>query len=60
MAVSYKVNKDKCISCGACISICPKGAEWDDDGKSKIKNSEEIEECGGETICPYGAIEKQE
>ncbi len=60
MAVNYKVNKDKCISCGLCISACPNGAEWDDDGKSKIKNSEQIEECGGESLCPYDAIEKQE
>jgi len=60
MAVNYKVNKDKCISCGACISVCPDGMDWDDDGKSKVKNAEKVEECGGATICPYEAIEKQE
>ncbi len=55
----FKVNKEKCISCGACISTCPGGADWDEDGKSKIIDSQKIEECGGETVCPYGAIEKQ-
>ncbi len=56
----YKVNKEKCIACGVCIASCPKGAEWGEDGKSSIKNSEEMEKCGGESICPYGAIEEVE
>ena len=60
MAVNYKVNKDKCIGCGACISACLSGMEWNDDGKAKVKNSKQVEECGGETLCPYSAIEKQE
>ncbi len=58
MALKYKVNKEKCISCGSCIAICPEGADWDEDQKAKIIDSEKIEECGGETVCPYGAIEK--
>jgi ferredoxin len=60
MAANYKVNKDKCISCGACISSCGDGMEWDEDGKAKVKNPEQVEECGGETLCPYKAIERQE
>jgi len=60
MVKKFKVNKDKCIGCGVCISECPNGMEWDDDGKAKVKNPEEVEECGGETLCPYSAIEKQE
>lgn len=58
MALKFKVNKEKCISCGVCISICPEGTDWDEDGKSKITDSEKMEECGGESVCPYGAIEK--
>ena len=58
MSAEYKVDKEKCISCGVCISICPDGIEWDSNDKSKIKDSKKVAECGGESICPYGAIEK--
>ena len=58
MAIKFKVNKEKCISCGVCISVCPEGADWDEDNKSKIIDSDKMAECGGETVCPYGAIEK--
>ncbi len=60
MATKYKVDKDKCIACGVCISTCPEGLDWDEDGKSKVINSEEVEKGGGETLCPYEAIVKVE
>lgn len=60
MPAKFRVNKEKCISCGVCISVCPEGADWDEDGKSHIVDSEEMEKCGGETVCPYGAIEEVE
>ena len=56
----FKINKEKCINCGACVSSCPKGVAWDDENKPKIINSEELAKCGGDSVCPYGAIEKEE
>ncbi len=56
----FKINKDKCIRCGACASTCPKGMDWTDDNRPEIKDTEELEKCGGEEVCPYGAIEKEE
>ena len=53
---TYKVDKDKCIGCGSCTISCPEGSELEADGKAKIISSAKIEECGGEELCPYGAI----
>lgn len=54
----YKVNKTKCIGCGLCVANCPGGMEMEKDGKAKTTNQKKLEECGGENLCPYGAIEK--
>ena len=56
----YKVNKEKCIGCGVCVAACEGAAELEGDGKAKILDSEKIEKCGGEPVCPYEAIEKVE
>jgi ferredoxin len=58
MSKQFRVNKEKCIGCGVCVAACPEGAKLEDDGKSKIIDSEKIEKCGGESVCPYGAIEE--
>lgn len=57
--MKYKVNKEKCISCGVCVAVCEKGAKMADDGKAIIIDSEEMDKCGGESVCPYAAIEKE-
>jgi len=54
---TYKVDKEKCLGCGSCALSCPEGSEMDADGKAKIISSAKIEECGGEQLCPYGAID---
>ena len=54
----YKVNKDKCIGCGVCVATCTGAYELEGDGKSHVIDQEKADKCGGETICPYGAIEK--
>ena len=58
MPQKYKINKEKCLGCGVCMANCPGGTELGEDGKAKIIDSEKVEQCGGEEICPYGAIEK--
>ncbi len=32
-----KIDKAKCIGCGACVSTCPEVFEMDDEGKAKVK-----------------------
>jgi ferredoxin len=41
--MSYKVNKEKCIGCGYCVSVCPEVFELGEDGKSKIKKDADFE-----------------
>ena len=57
-----KVDKEKCIGCGICQSICPEVFEMKE-GKSQIKEGADLEknkECVEEAIqtCPVVAIEK--
>ncbi len=54
----YKVNKEKCISCGLCVTECPGGTELMEDGKAKVIDDAQLEKCGGKKVCPYGAIEE--
>ncbi|MBM3257688.1 MAG: ferredoxin [Candidatus Nealsonbacteria bacterium] len=55
----YIINKEKCIGCGLCVTQCQGGTELKDEGKAEVIDSQKLEECGGESVCPYGAIEKK-
>ncbi len=57
-----KINKEKCIGCGYCASVCPEVFELGEDGKSKVKENSDFEKnenCIKEAKngCPAGAIE---
>jgi len=54
----YKVNKQRCTGCQVCIANCPGATEIGADDKAEVVNQEKLEQCGGESICPIGAIEK--
>ena len=56
----YKVNKQKCIGCRVCLQNCPGATRIGSDGKAEIINQGRLKECGGEKVCPIGAIEKEE
>lgn len=54
------VNKEKCIGCGACTSICPSTFEMKD-GKAQVKEGAKTDEkCIDEAVesCPVNAISK--
>ena len=65
-------DKEKCISCGMCVSICPEHWEMGSDGKVGLKGSEKVGDnyekevenigCNKEAAenCPVGAIKIKE
>ena len=55
--MALKIDKEKCLSCGACAANCPVGAVKEKDGKYEI--CEDCVECGTcAANCPAGAISK--
>ena len=56
-----KVNKDKCIGCGACTAIAPEIFDFDDDGLAKVIKDEVNEDVKiAAESCPTEAIEIKE
>ena len=57
--MAYKINKDKCLGCGACADECPVSAITEDDGKYVIDPDTCIEcgACAG--VCPVEAPEHE-
>ena len=63
--MKVKVNRDACIGCGACAAICPYVFEIDNEGLSKVVNSDVKDENIDDVkdaidSCPTGAIEEDE
>jgi len=57
-----KVDKEKCIGCGACAAVCSIVFELTSEGKAKVKDNYAggNEECIDQavSICPVQAIKK--
>lgn len=63
--MKFKVDKDLCIGCGACASICEEVFEITDDGYATAKdeevNNDEIKENAISALesCPTSAIDEE-
>ena len=58
--MALEVNKDLCIACGVCQSLCPDAFDADDEGKAVIKDANCADPCVDDAIanCPVEAITK--
>ena len=56
--MKVKVDKEKCIGCGACVSCCPEVFELKD-FKARVKTPATSKKCAKEAAetCPVKAIE---
>jgi 2-oxoglutarate ferredoxin oxidoreductase subunit delta len=52
------VSREKCIGCGACVSLCPKRILYiDGDGKCAVTDGSQCDlRAGCERVCPVSAI----
>ena len=44
------LEREKCIGCNSCVSLCSKYWEMRDDGKAHLKNSKVDEKTGNEEL----------
>ncbi len=62
--MKFVVEADLCISCGACISLCPDVFDWDDNDKAKaipddVPSEQEDSAVEAMESCPTDAIKKE-
>ena len=55
--MAITVDKNTCIGCGACVSLCPDGFKMNDEGKSEPVDQKDTE-CAKKAAesCPVQSI----
>lgn len=54
----WKLNRDRCVSCGECVKACPLQSLEMQDGYPRMKQDAECILCSTcADTCPEGAIE---
>jgi ferredoxin len=62
MAKKIIVDQELCIGCGMCASLYPDVFELQDDGKAKVINDDDCDNCDCDEAvnnCPVGAIKAE-
>jgi ferredoxin len=55
--MKIRVDQEKCIGCGLCVSLCPDTFKMSDEGKSEVMDQSNVE-CATRAVnnCPVSAI----
>ncbi len=54
---TLRLNKDACVGCGMCVTVCPQRVVHLNGKKAEIMDLDGCMECGACTMnCPTGAI----
>ncbi|MDD3178604.1 MAG: ferredoxin [Candidatus ainarchaeum sp.] len=60
--IKIKQDRNACIGCGACVSVCPEN--WEFKGNKPIPKKTEVKEIGcnrqAADVCPVRCIEIEE
>ncbi len=55
--VTLKLEEEKCLGCGMCLSVCPRAVLSPANGKVEIANRDACMECGAcSRNCPVEAL----
>ncbi|MEG1338928.1 MAG: 4Fe-4S binding protein, partial [Cetobacterium sp.] len=53
----HRINKDDCIGCGACESVCPVSCISEVEGGKREINENDCIDCGScASVCPVSCI----
>ncbi|MEG0069189.1 indolepyruvate ferredoxin oxidoreductase subunit alpha [Cetobacterium sp.] len=55
--MAHRINKDDCIGCGACESVCPVSCISEVEGGKREINENDCIDCGScASVCPVSCI----
>ena len=55
--VTLKLDEQKCVGCGTCLTVCPHSVLGPDNGRVRIENRDACMECGAcAQNCPTQAL----
>ena len=54
--MTYYINPEECILCGACEAACPEGAISEIDGAYVVNESMCVDHGACADVCPTGAV----
>lgn len=55
--MAHRIDKEICIGCGACESVCPVSCISEGDGGKREINEDDCIDCGAcASVCPVSCI----